>query len=238
LATTGRHAAQLPNCHQVPDMQISIANVLTSEQVTALQSELTSVTFDDGRMTAGWAAALVKNNQQAIEDIRIETLLEDIVTRVVANPVFKTAVQPKRISKALISRYRLGNEYGRHVDNPLMDGDRTDVSFTLFLSDPASYDGGELVLQTPGGEETVKLPGGSLFAYPSTTLHKVTEVTRGERLALVGWVRSHIRSAEQRELLFDLETARLALFERHGKTQEFDLLSKTAANLMRMWVDD
>ena len=219
-------------------MQISIANVLTAEQVTALRIALAGVTFKDGRATAGWAAALVKNNEQAVHDVRIETLVEDTVASVLANPVFKTAVQPKRVSKALFSRYRPGSAYGLHVDNALMDGDRTDVSFTLFLSDPASYDGGELVLQTLAGEDAIKLPAGGLFAYPSTTLHKVTEVTRGERLALVGWIRSHVRSAEQRELLFDLESARLALFERHGKTQEFDLLSKTAANLMRMWVDD
>ena len=219
-------------------MQILIANVLTAEHAAALKLELANVVFEDGRATAGWAAALVKKNEQAIYDMRIETLVENTVAQVLANPVFKTAVLPKRVSKALFSRYRAGSAYGLHVDNALMNGDRTDVSFTLFLSDPASYDGGELVLQTPGGEDAVKLPAGGLFAYPSTTLHKVTEVTRGERLALVGWVRSHVRSAEQRELLFDLETARRVLFERHGKTQEFDLLSKTAANLMRMWMDD
>jgi PKHD-type hydroxylase len=158
--------------------------------------------------------------------------------RLLANPVFQIAVRPKRIVRAMFSRHKSGDSYGTHVDNALMDGERTDVSFTLFLSDPEHYSGGELVIETAAGEEAVKLPAGSLFAYPSTTLHRVERVTEGNRLAMVGWVRSLVRDASQRELLYDLDTARRTLFDRTGKSVEFDLISKSCANLLRMWCDD
>jgi PKHD-type hydroxylase len=112
------------------------------------------------------------------------------------------------------------------------------VSFTLFLSDPDTYEGGALVIETSGGEDDIKLPAGSLVGYPSTTLHRVAEVTKGARLAAVGWARSFIRDPAQRELLFDLDTARTRLFEKGGKTAEFDLISKASANLLRMWAED
>lgn len=128
--------------------------------------------------------------------------------------------------------------YGSHVDDALMGGMRTDVSFTLFLSEPDTYDGGALVIETSAGEDDVKLPAGSLVAYASTTLHRVAEVTRGARLAAVGWARSYIRDPAQREVLFDLDTAHQSLFQKSGKTPEFDLLSKTSANLLRMWAED
>jgi PKHD-type hydroxylase len=119
-----------------------------------------------------------------------------------------------------------------------MQGLRTDVSFTLFLADPDTYDGGELIIESASGEEPIKLEAGSLFAYSSTTLHRVAPVTRGVRFAAVGWARSFIRDAPKRELLFDLDTARRQLFAREGKSAEFDLMSKSLANLMRMWADD
>jgi PKHD-type hydroxylase len=128
--------------------------------------------------------------------------------------------------------------YGSHVDDALMNGMRSDVSFTLFLSNPDTYEGGALVIETSAGEEDVKLPAGSLVAYPSTTLHRVAKVTKGARLAAVGWARSFIRDGAQRELLFDLDTARQRIFQKDGKTAEFDLLSKTSANLLRMWAED
>jgi PKHD-type hydroxylase len=138
----------------------------------------------------------------------------------------------------MFSRYEGGMHYGSHVDDALMQGMRTDVSFTLFLSEPESYDGGELVIESASGEDAVKLDAGSLLAYPSTTLHHVAAVTRGVRLAAVGWARSFIRDGAQRELLFDLDTARRRLFAREGKSAEYDLVSKSLANLMRMWVED
>ena len=127
-------------------------------------------------------------------------------------------MRPKALTPLVFSRYGGGQAYGSHVDNPLMGGIRTDVSFTLFLAEPEAYDGGALVIESPSGEDAVKLPAGHMVVYPSTALHRVEPVTRGERVAAVGWAQSHIRDAAQRELLFDLETARRRLFDRLGKT--------------------
>src|SRR5882724_7953048 len=138
----------------------------------------------------------------------------------------------------MFSAYEPGMRYGSHVDDALMQGMRTDVSFTLFLSERESYDGGELVIESAAGEDAVKLPAGSMVAYPSTALHHVAPVTRGTRLAAVGWVRSYVRDSARREMLFDLDTARRQLFAREGKSAEYDLVSKSLANLMRMWVED
>ena len=147
-------------------------------------------------------------------------------------------MRPKALTPLMFSRYEKGMQYGSHVDDALMQGMRVDVAFTLFLSDPESYRGGELIIESAAGGDGVKLPAGSLIAYPATSLHRVADVTRGERLAAVGWARSFIRDPAQRELLFDLDTARRTLFAREGKSAEFDLLSKSLANLVRMWADD
>jgi PKHD-type hydroxylase len=128
-------------------------------------------------------------------------------------------------------------EYGAHVDDALMGGIRSDISFTLFLDEPESYDGGELVMETSAGDSAVKGPAGSVFLYPSTTLHRVAKLNSGIRRVCVGWLQSHVRNADQREILFDLDTARRSLFKASGKTAEFDLMSKSLANLMRMWAD-
>lgn len=129
--------------------------------------------------------------------------------------------------------------YGTHIDNALMQNPlmRSDISMTLFLSDPATYAGGELVVESTQGEEAFKLPAGSAIVYPSSTLHRVEEVTQGIRLAAVTWVQSLVRDPQQREVLFDLETARQTLFEASGKTPVFDLISKSHANLLRQWMN-
>ena len=219
-------------------MILTIADVLSADDVNALRAGLASATFVDGKATAGWSARLVKSNLQACDSAEVEGLRALVEERLLAHPVFALATRPKAIIGPLFSRYAPGHAYGAHVDDALIGGVRTDVSFTLFLCDPGSYAGGELVIDTPSGEEAFKLPAGSLVAYPATTLHRVAPVTGGERLAAAGWVRSHVRDAAKRELLFDLETARRRLFEREGKTAEADLLAKCAANLMRLWCDD
>ena len=219
-------------------MILAVLDVLSKADVTALCKGLAQAPFVPGEETAGWSARLVKSNLQASDTVEIESMRSLVQSRLMVHPVFALATRPKTIVGPLFSRYQPGHGYGTHVDNALIGGVRTDVSFTLFLSDPASYDGGELVIDTPSGEEAFKLEPGSLVAYPATALHRVAPVTRGERLAAAGWVRSHLRDAARRELLFDLETARRRLFEREGKTAEADLLDKCAANLMRMWCDD
>jgi PKHD-type hydroxylase len=220
------------------DMQIVIGNVLSADELVLVRETLAQAAFEDGRETAGFAARLVKHNQQAANDRRMETVRKLVEQRILGHEVFALAVRPKALTSVMFSAYEAGMHYGSHVDDALMQGMRTDVSFTLFLSEPDSYDGGELVIESPSGEDAVKLGAGSLLAYPSTALHHVASVTRGTRLAAVGWARSFIRDGARRELLFDLDTARRQMFAREGKSAEYDLVSKSLANLMRMWVED
>jgi PKHD-type hydroxylase len=219
-------------------MILAIADILSAADLAEVQAGLATATFVDGKATAGWAARLVKSNLQASTGPDLERVRALVETRLAQHAVFALAVRPKTILGPLFSHYLPGHTYGPHVDDALMGGVRSDVAFTLFLSAPDSYDGGELVLDSSAGEEAFKLAPGSLVTYPATTLHRVAPVTRGERLAAVGWVRSHVREAARRELLFDLETARRRLFDREGKTAEGDLLAKCAANLLRLWCDD
>jgi PKHD-type hydroxylase len=220
-------------------MQIVIGDILKPDDLATIREALAQVRFVDGRETAGFAARRVKNNQQVdATDRRLDAVRRMVSERIMTNDLFRIAVRPKQLSPLLFSRYEPGMEYGTHVDDALMQGMRTDVSFTVFLGDPEDYDGGELVIESTGGEDAIKLPAGSMIAYPSTTLHHVAKVTRGARYAVVGWARSFIRDPAQREMLFDLDTARRSIFAREGKSTEFDLVSKSLANLMRMWADD
>lgn len=220
-------------------MILPVANVLTPGQVATFRERLGAARFQPGAATAGWHAKLVKANEQLRPDDPAHADLRAEVERVVrANPVVAMAARPKAFGPILFSRYAGGQHYGSHVDDALMGGVRTDVSFTLFLAEPETYEGGELVMETAAGEIGYKLPAGSGIFYPSTTLHHVAPVTMGERLCVVGWIRSFVRDAGDRELLFDLDTARQALFKAQGKTAEFDLLSKCLSNLLRKWAED
>ena len=220
-------------------MQLIIANVLSRADLTILRNALKRARFVDGRATAGFAARLVKNNQQVdAADRSIEAIRRLVTERISKNELFKLAVRPKALSPLMFARYERGKNYGSHVDDPLMNGMRTDVSFTLFLSDPKTYSGGELVIESAAGEDPVKLPAGAMVIYPTTALHRVARVVKGQRLVCVGWARSLIRGPAQRELLFDLDTARRRMFARGGKSADYDLVSKSLANLIRMWVED
>jgi PKHD-type hydroxylase len=220
-------------------MQIVIGNVLSAAEVKTVRSAVAKARFVDGRETAGFAAKLVKRNRQAaVSDHSLDAVRELIESRLHTNDVFAMAVRPKVFTPLLFSKTASGMQYGAHVDDALMRGLRTDVAFTLFLCDPKSYGGGELVIESPRGEDSYKLPAGSMIAYPATTLHRVNPVKRGERLVCAGWARSFVRDAAQRELLFDLDTARRRLFAREGKSADFDLLAKSLSNLLRMWAED
>jgi PKHD-type hydroxylase len=216
-----------------------IANILDAARLTAITDQIATnpQAFERGDATAGWHAKAVKNNEQA-SGIVANAVREMVEAALLAHPVFKAAALPKLIIRTLVSRYKPGMAYGTHVDDPVMGGIRTDLSFTLFLSDPATYDGGALVIEASDGSNEVKLPAGSLVLYPTTTLHRVQEVTRGERLAVVGWVRSFIRNAEDREILFDLENTIATLRATNADRALLDQLFKIRANLMRKWVED
>jgi len=220
-------------------MQIVIADVLSAEDLDAVREALARTRFVDGRATAGFAAREVKHNRQAdATDKVLDPVRSMVAARIMANDLFRIAARPKQLTPLLFSRTEAGMQYGEHIDDALMGGMRTDVAFTLFLDDPESYDGGQLVIVSAAGDDAIKLPAGSMVVYPATTLHRVAEVTRGVRHVIAGWARSLVRDAAQRELLFDLDTARRTIFMRDGKSHEFDLISKSLANLLRMWAED
>jgi PKHD-type hydroxylase len=219
-------------------MILAIADMLPAVDIAMVRRDLSDAEFVDGRATAGWSAKLVKANLQAAQSAAVVRLRALIEARLREHPVFALATRPKSVIGPVFSRYTAGHSYGTHVDDALIAGSRTDVSFTLFLAAPEEYDGGELIIDSSAGEEAFKLAAGSVITYPSTTLHRVAPITSGERLVAAGWVRSYVRDPARRELLFDLETARRRLFDREGKTAEGDLLAKCAANLLRQWCDD
>jgi PKHD-type hydroxylase len=218
-------------------MQMVVADILDTAGLATIRDALSKATFSDGRRTAGQAAATVKNNLQA-HGTPLEPVRDFVRDALLRSDLVRLATWPKTIIGPTFSRYSTGQSYGRHVDEPIMSGQRTDIAFTLFLSDTATYDGGELIIETHAGHDAVKLAAGHLVLYPATTLHRVAPITRGERLAAVGWIRSLIRSDEQRALLFDLSMVHRELMAATGARKEADLVAKSIANLTRMWCDD
>lgn len=221
-------------------MMIAIFDqIIAPEAVREIRAAFGRIAFRDGRASAGAQASLVKDNQQAVPDDPVaEPIRRAIGDAIFRHPEFRLAARPKKLSPIMLSRYQPGMSYGSHVDHPISGGDmRRDVSFTLFLSEPEACDGGALVLEDGAGDRKIKLPAGSMVIYPSTTLHHVEEVTRGERLAAVGWAHSMVRDAKKREILYDLNVARLDLFEQYGKSKNSDLLAKAAANLLQRWAE-
>jgi PKHD-type hydroxylase len=227
-------------------MLLTIDDLLSAEELEQIDKALATAEFVDGKLTAGWHAQLVKRNTQLKRDDphlpSLQTLVKAALNR---HPLFQAAAQPHSLHTVLFSRYDVGMSYGTHVDNALMGKEdegpgrryRSDVSWTLFLSSLEAYEGGELVIEGSEGEQAFKLKAGAMVLYPSSYLHRVESVTAGVRLAAVGWVQSLIRDPAQREILFDLDAARRSLFRQFGKTPEFDLLSKTHANLLRRWAE-
>lgn len=216
-------------------MLLVIENLLTAIEVQVLREAAIRLLFDDGRKTAGRFAAEVKANDQAAPSPELAAVLAKVETALAGNALFRSAARPKALTKLILSRYRTGQTYGLHVDDTQMAGLRTDLSFTLFLAEPDSYDGGALIIEDSFEARAIKLNPGDLILYPSTTLHRVEPVTRGERLAVVGWAQSLIRRADQREILFDLDQAVETTFAAEGKSPLFDNLAKTRSNLLRMW---
>ncbi len=217
-------------------MIFKIPDILAPEELEYITSSLAQAEFVDGKLTAGWHAKLVKNNQQLKHSESQQELKELIKKALNRNALFQMAVRPKIVHSILFSRYDTGMAYGRHTDNALMGSfARSDVSFTLFLT--STYEGGELVIEAADDEKAYKLEAGEMIVYPSTALHRVNPVTKGTRLVVVGWVQSLVRDASEREILFELDTVRHAIFAKDGKTLEFDLIAKSVANLLRKWAE-
>lgn len=223
-------------------MIVCIPDVLSAEEIRKIRTEAAAMPFVPGAETAGGRAKRVKNNEQISQKAEERKILHEIViAALLRNRTFTRVTMPKRIRPPLISRYRPGMAYGKHVDNALMGPklirERSDVSVTVFISDIDEYDGGELVMHSPFGLQEVKLPSGSAVVYPSSTLHEVAEVTQGERLVAVTWVQSYVRDERQREILTHLGRIKDKLGEVAPDAEETDLAHQTHANLMRMWVE-
>ena len=223
-------------------MIVTIQSLLSPEELAQAQALLKEAAWADGRITAGAQAAQVKNNQQLAEDTAQLPSLRRLVLQALArNASFFAAALPLKVLPPFFNRYAgMSNAYGAHVDGAMRqapDGSyvRSDMSATLFLSDPDSYDGGELSIADTFGTHRIKLPAGSLVLYPSSSVHEVTPVTRGERVACFMFIQSMVRDAGQRRLLYDMDMALLQLRETIGETAPVVQLTGTYHNLLRQW---
>ena len=218
--------------------------VLDAAQVTLFQDALgTQAPWIAGGSSAGGQAATQKNNLQLSQDSELaKTLQQHMLQAVHGDPLFLSAALPRKVFNPLFNCYSgSSNHYGPHIDGAILNSRqnsqrvRTDLSCTVFLSDPATYDGGELTIHDTYGTQSIKLPAGSAVLYPGTSLHEVCAVTRGQRLASFFWVESMVRRDEQRRLLFDLDMNLLKLRQQNGETPECTALTGTYHNLLRMW---
>jgi PKHD-type hydroxylase len=233
-------------------MQLVLSSVLSAPEIAKVLSMLKDAPqgegWIDGVTTSGKQSAQVKHNEQMPENGRITQQARELVISCISrHPGFMTAALPRRLYPPNFNRYSgASNTFGAHIDNALRSVAgaagfvRTDLSCTLFLSEPESYEGGELVIQSASGEQAYKLPAGSLLLYPATTVHRVNPVTRGERIACFFWVESMVRSAEQRQMLYELDMTIMALRSRElqatgRESEESVRLTGTYHNLLRMW---
>ena len=224
-------------------MLLHIPDVLDPAALDRCAELLNQADWTDGRVTAGSQAATVKNNLQLPEASPVAQQLRALALEALSkNPAFFSAALPKRIYPPLFNRYGgEANSFGNHVDNAIRTHPesarhvRTDLSFTLFLNDPADYDGGELIIEDGMGGRAVKLPAGHLILYPSYSVHRVEAVTRGARLACFSWLESMVREPQQRALLHELDMSIVALRGEQGETDTAVRLTSCYHNLMRMW---
>lgn len=223
-------------------MLLTISGVIPKPQLERIRQLLDRGEFKDGKLSAGREALRVKNNQELVQEPDLYTALNNLLMGcLVQHPTYLRAVLPRRIAAPYYARYSAGMRYGDHIDDPIMgsgtDQYRSDVSITVFLNDPVDYDGGELVIRSSYGEQSIKLKAGDAVLYPSSSLHHINAVTRGERRVAVTWAQSLVRDPGQRELLYQLCQAREKLLQEHPDCEETAWVSNSYANLVRMWSD-
>lgn len=224
-------------------MMVHVPAVLPPEAIERCRAILAAAQWADGKLTAGTQSEQVKNNRQLPQDGEACLAARAIVLEHLAkSALFFTATLPRRIFPPLFNRYEgAANAFGNHIDNAVRtytataQHTRTDISATLFLSEPADYDGGELVIEDTYGAHAVKLAAGDLIVYPGASLHRVEPVTRGARLASFFWIESMVRETERRRILFDMDMAILSLRQAAGDTAEAVKLTGCYHNLMRLW---
>jgi len=225
-------------------MLVHIPQLLSRDEVEAIRLRLDQAAWADGRHTAGHQSARVKENLQLGPDNPEGRELGQVVMRALeTSPLFLSAALPRHVFPPLFNRYDAGMAFGAHVDNAVRQVGgtahriRTDLSATLFLTDPADYDGGELVIDDTYGEHSAKPAAGDLILYPSRSVHRVEPVTRGSRLACFFWVQSMVRSGDQREMLFELDGSIQALSAKVGDDAAIVRLTSLYHNLLREWAD-
>jgi len=227
-------------------MLLNIPDVLNAEQVASFRTRLEVADWADGRVTAGYQSAKAKDNAQLPEDSLLARELGAAVLEALSrNSTFFSAALPKRVYPPLFNRYAGGQSFGFHVDNAVRydrshgapEAVRTDLSATLFLSAPEDYDGGELIIEDTYGTHSIKLPAGHLVLYPGTSLHKVTPVTRGTRLASFFWIQSMVRDDGQRRLMFDLDVSIRRLTQELPDHPALVQLTGVYHNLLRQWTE-
>lgn len=220
-------------------MLVIIDGLLSPDTVQSVGSILKDAKFISGAHSAGKMATQVKNNTELPVDASQCNKLNQLVMGALVNhPTFKNAALPHRVAAPYYSCYTSGMQYGEHIDDPIMGEGalyRSDVSITVFLSNPSHYDGGELCVKTGFGEQQIKLPAGSAVLYPSSSLHRVNEVSRGIRYAAVTWVQSLVKRADQREILFDLASVRDELTTQAPEADNTSRIEHSYVNLVRMW---
>lgn len=229
-------------------MLVVIPDILSPAELRAIEAKLRADHFLDGRLTAGARQAKIKANLQT--DVKGEAtreLQDMILAALMRHSTFVAVAAPKRILPVRFNLYKQGMYYGDHVDNAIMGGVpgepdriRVDLSFTLFISRPETYDGGELIIKSGYGRQSFKLPAGQLVVYPTYFFHEVTPVTRGERLACVSWLQSMVRDPMKRELILDLSilSRAIASNDPSARTAAADLVDKIQKNLLRMWIEN
>lgn len=223
-------------------MLIEIKSLINSEQVKKIHEILAESEFVDGKATAGKAAEKVKNNlESALVPEKQQLLNRILMASLGNNQQFKSFALPNRLADFIFSKYEPGMTYGDHVDDPIMGGGggrfRTDVSMTVFLNEPESYQGGELTVRTPFGDKLVKLNAGDAVVYPSASVHQVAPVTSGVRQVALTWIQSYVRDAAKRELLYELDQAREKLLDSDSESDEAKYVDRSYANLLRMWAE-
>jgi PKHD-type hydroxylase len=225
-------------------MILHIPNVLSKEQIIEYRKLLDNSTWIDGKLTAGAQAVNAKSNLQLEENSELLRYLRDVIIQALrTNPLFISAAIPNHIISPFVNRYENGGAYGNHVDNSILydvtvgKSFRTDISCSLFFTDPQEYEGGEMVIEDTFGTHEVKLPAGDLILYPSTSLHRVEPVVSGVRMVSFMWVQSMIRSAWRRSILFELDNTIQSLRLKYGETQEAINLSIHYHKLIQEWAE-
>ena len=211
--------------------------LLNEEEIEIINNNINKQNklWEDGKKTAGSHASKVKNNLQLNRESDTSKKYAGIISKkILSDNLIKSFALPKKIHGIMFTKSTKGMKYGRHVDNSFMSSGRADLSFTIFLNSKDNYDGGELSIECINSEERFKLNAGEIIIYPSTYLHSVIEVTRGERYVCVGWIESYVKSIEEREYLFDLDAGARSLLAKYGRSDELDLIFKSYSNLLRV----